>query len=76
MLKEYKTTTEVTGPLLIVEGVEGVGFDELVEVELANGEQRRGKVLEVSDDKAVIQMFEGTSGINVPETKVRFHGDV
>ncbi len=76
MLKEYKTTTEVTGPLLIVEGVEGVGYDELVEVELANGELRRGKVLEVSDDRAVIQMFEGTSGINVPDTKIRFQGDV
>src|SRR3989344_5315651 len=76
MLKEYKTTTEVTGPLLIVEGVDGVGYDELVEVELASGEIRRGKVLEVNKDRAVIQMFEGTSGINVPETKIRFQGDV
>ncbi len=76
MLTEYKTTTEVTGPLLIVEGVEGVGFDELVEVEMASGEMRRGKVLEVHKDRAVIQMFEGTSGLNIPETKVRFQGDV
>lgn len=76
MLKEYKTTTEVTGPLLIVDRVEGVSYDELVEVELPGGEQRRGKVLEVNGDKAVIQMFEGTSGLNVPETKVRFKGDV
>src|SRR3990167_3549870 len=76
MLKEYKTTTEVTGPLLIVEGVDVVGYDELVEVELASGEIRRGKVLEVNKDRAVIQMFEGTSGINVPETKIRFQGDV
>lgn len=76
MLKEYKTTTEVTGPLLIVENVEGVSYDELVEVELPSGEKRRGKVLEVNKDKAVIQMFEGTSGLNVPNTKVRFQGDV
>ncbi|MEO6077261.1 MAG: V-type ATP synthase subunit B [Candidatus Andersenbacteria bacterium] len=76
MLKEYKTTTEVTGPLLIVDNVEGVSYDELVEVELANGEIRRGKVLEVNKDKAVIQMFEGTSGLNVPDTKVRFQGNV
>jgi len=76
MLTEYKTTTEVTGPLLIVEGVAGVGFDELVEVEMASGEIRRGKVLEVNKDRAVIQMFEGTSGLNVPDTKVRFQGDV
>lgn len=76
MLKEYKTTTEVTGPLLIVEHVEGVSYDELVEVELASGEKRRGKVLEVNGDRAVIQMFEGTSGLDVPNTKVRFQGDV
>lgn len=76
MLKEYKTTTEVTGPLLIVEKVEGVSYDELVEVELPSGEKRRGKVLEVNGDKAVIQMFEGTSGLDVPTTKVRFQGDV
>jgi len=76
MLKEYKTTREVTGPLLIVEGIEGASYDELVEVDLPSGEQRRGKVLEVNQDRAVIQMFEGTTGLNVPETKVRFKGDV
>ena len=76
MLKEYKTTTEVTGPLLIVENVEGVSYDELVEVELASGEKRRGKVLEINKDKAVIQMFEGTTGLDVPNTKTRFQGDV
>lgn len=76
MLTEYKTTADITGPLLIVEHVSGVGYDELVEVEMANGEMRRGKVLEVHNDRAVIQMFEGTSGLNVSETKVRFQGDV
>jgi len=76
MLKEYKTTTEVTGPLLVVDKVEGASFDELVEVTLPSGEERRGKVLEVNDDKAVIQMFEGTTGLDVPTTKVRFTGDV
>ncbi len=76
MLTEYKTTADITGPLLIVEHVAGVGYDELVEVEMASGEKRRGKVLEVHNDRAVIQMFEGTSGLNIPETKVRFQGDV
>ncbi|MBI3255427.1 MAG: V-type ATP synthase subunit B [Candidatus Andersenbacteria bacterium] len=76
MLKEYKTTTEVKGPLLIVEDVAGVAYDELVEVELASGEKRRGKVLEVNEDKAVIQMFEGTAGLDVPSTKIRFQGSV
>lgn len=76
MQKEYKTTSEVTGPLLIVEGVEGVSYDELVDVELPSGEARRGRVLEINNDRAVIQMFEGTVGLNVSETKVRFRGDV
>jgi len=76
MLKEYKTTTEVTGPLMVVEGVEGASYDELVEVELPSGEVRRGKVLEIDGQKAVIQMFEGTRGLNVSGTKTRFTGDV
>ncbi|MFH1354300.1 MAG: V-type ATP synthase subunit B [bacterium] len=76
MLKEYKTTKEITGPLLIVEGVEGVAYDELVEVASPGQEKRRGKVLEVMDDRAVVQMFEGTSGLSVSGTKVRFLGDV
>lgn len=48
MLKEYKTVTEVVGPLMVVEGVEGVKYDELVEIELQTGEKRRGKVLEIN----------------------------
>lgn len=76
MLKEYKTTKEITGPLLVVEGIEGASYDELVDIDLPSGEKRRGKVLEVNRDIAVIQMFEGTTGLNVSETKVRFRGDV
>lgn len=76
MLQEYKTTTEVAGPLLIVDEVDGASYDELVEVELASGEVRHGKVLEIEGKRAVIQMFEGTSGLDVANTKVRFKGDV
>ena len=76
MLREYTTTREVAGPLLIVDRVAGVAYDELVEVTLPSGEARRGRVLEVNGDTAVIQMFEGTTGLNVPDTKVRFTGDV
>jgi V/A-type H+/Na+-transporting ATPase subunit B len=76
MLKEYKTVVEVTGPLLIVDKVEGVAYDELVEVYLPSGEQRLGRVLEVDGQRAVVQMFEGTSGLDVSRTKVRFRGDV
>ncbi|TET79448.1 V-type ATP synthase subunit B, partial [candidate division TA06 bacterium] len=72
MLKEYKTITEVSGPLILVEGVEGVKYEELVEVELASGETRRGRVLEVDRDRALIQIFEGTRGIDVPGSKIRF----
>ena len=74
MLKEYKTVTEVVGPLMVVEGVEGIKFEELVDIEIQTGERRRGRVLEIDRDKAVIQLFEGSTGINLQETKVRFLG--
>lgn len=74
MPKEYQTVTEAVGPLLVVEQVEGVKFEELVEIELQNGEIRRGRVLEVDRDVAMIQLFEGSSGLNLKETKVRFLG--
>lgn len=74
MLKEYRTVREVAGPLMLVEQVEGVKYDELVEIELANGELRRGKVLEVDQNTALVQLFEGSTGINVNECKVRFLG--
>jgi V/A-type H+-transporting ATPase subunit B len=74
MLKEYKTVSEVVGPLMVVEGVEGVKYEELVEIEIQTGEKRRGRVLEVSGDKAMIQLFEGSSGINLKKTSVRFLG--
>ena len=59
---------------MTVEGVEGVKFDELVEIELQNGERRQGQVLEIEGDKAIVQIFEGSEGINLPDTKVRFLG--
>ena len=74
MLKEYKTVREVVGPLMVVDGVEGVKLEELVEIELQTGEKRRGRVLEVNGDKAMIQLFEGSSGINLKNTSVRFLG--
>ena len=74
MLKEYKTVTEVVGPLMVVEQIEGVKFDELVEIQMQDGEIRHGQVLEVSKDKAMVQIFEGPSGINIKDTKVRFPG--
>ena len=74
MLKEYKTIKEIVGPLMFVEGVEGIKYEELVEIETQNGELRRGRVLEVNGDKAVVQLFENSAGINLKDSKVRFLG--
>ena len=74
MLKEYSTVSEVVGPLMAVEGVEGIKYEELVEVELQTGEKRRGRVLEIDGDKAMVQLFEGSTGINLKGTSVRFLG--
>lgn len=74
MLKEYRTVKEVVGPLMVVDNVEGVKYDELVEIEIQTGEIRRGKVLEVEGNKAMVQLFEGSSGINLKGTKARFLG--
>lgn len=74
MLKEYKSLKEVVGPLIIVEGVSGVKYEELVEVQLQTGEKRRGRVLEIDKDRAMVQLFEGSAGINLERTSVRFLG--
>jgi V/A-type H+-transporting ATPase subunit B len=74
MIKEYNTVREIVGPLMLVEGVEGVKYDELAEIELPSGELRNGSVLEVNRDKALIQLLEGVIGVNVRDTKVRFKG--
>ena len=59
---------------MLVEGVEGAKYEELVEVQMQNGEKRRGRVLEINEDKATIQLFEGSSGINLKNSSVRFLG--
>jgi len=74
MLKEYRSITNVSGPLLHVEGVKGVKYEELVDIKLDDGSIRSGRVLEVNRDNALIQVFEGTSGIDTENTRVRFLG--
>ncbi len=74
MLKEYKSIKEIVGPLMLVDGVDGVKYDELVEVELADGSIRSGKVLEVQEDKALVQLFERAQGIQLSTAKARFLG--
>ena len=67
---------EIKGPLVIVDGVENAAFDELVEIETTEGERRLGKVLEVGNGKAVVQVFEGTTGLSVSGTNAKFVGKV
>jgi V/A-type H+-transporting ATPase subunit B len=72
VVREYTSIREIRGPLLIVEGVPDAAYDEIVEVELANGEKRRGRVLETASGYAVVQVFEGTTGIATTNAKVKF----
>ena len=72
--REYTTVTEVSGPLMVVDGVEGVAYNEIVDIETPNGEKRSGQVLEVRNDVAVVQVFEGTDDLNTKNTKTRFTG--
>ena len=74
MMKEYRTIHEISGPLMVVEHVDGVTYDELAEIELRDGSTRRCKVLEVNGDKAVVQLFESSAGINLRDSKIRFLG--
>jgi V/A-type H+-transporting ATPase subunit B len=74
MQKEYKTITEISGPLVFAEVDEPVGYDEIVEIETPNGEVRRGQVLESTSEFVAIQVFEGTSGID-KNSSVRFLGE-
>lgn len=72
MIREYQTIKEIVGPLMTVTGVEGVKYEELVEIETQTGEKRLGRVLEIDGDKAVVQLFESAAGINMKNSKVRF----
>jgi V/A-type H+-transporting ATPase subunit B len=74
MLKEYKTVSEISGPLMMVEGVEDAKFGHMVDIELGDGTMRHGQILQVQGDKVMVQVFEGTSGIDVSGTTVRFLG--
>ena len=74
MPKEYRTIQEIAGPLMMVQDVEGVTYNELGEIELANGDKRRCKVLEIDGTNAVVQLFEASTGINMENTKIRFLG--
>ena len=75
VVKEFKTISYVSGPLIFVNNPKNVSYGETAIITLANGEKRNGQVLDISGDIAVVQVFEGTSGIDDLRTKVRFSGE-
>jgi len=72
---EYTTIRQISGPLLFVESVRGVGYGELARIRTPSGEERRGQVLEIGGGVAVVQVFEGTTGLDVAKTRIRFTGE-
>ncbi len=75
MIKEYHNVKSVEGPLLFVEGVSGIGYGEIVEIESESGVKKRGKILEISENLACVQIFESTMGLDTRGTKVKFFGE-
>jgi V/A-type H+-transporting ATPase subunit B len=73
-VKEFRTVENIVGPLILVKGVEKVGYGEIAEIKLPDGTIRRGKVLETQEDTVLVQVFEGTSGLEPGTTQVRFIG--
>jgi V-type H+-transporting ATPase subunit B len=73
---DYRTVVGVDGPLVILEHVKQPRYSEIVNITLGDGSQRRGQVLEVSGTKAVVQVFEGTAGIDARDTRIEFTGDI
>ena len=73
--RTFRTITEISGPLVFVESVTGVGYGELVEVTSPSGEVRKGQVIDVSEEATVVQVFEGTSDLDTKTTMVRFTGE-
>lgn len=74
MAREYRTIEEIAGPLMLVKQVEGVAYNELGEIKLANGEKRHCRVLEVNGSDALVQLFEASTGINLSDSTVKFSG--
>jgi V/A-type H+-transporting ATPase subunit B len=74
--REYRSVTQVAGPLMIVEGVEEVAYGEVVHIRTPEGDSKMGQVLESQESLAIVQVFEGTRGLDTDQTRVRFSGDI
>jgi len=75
VVKEYTSVVEVSGPLMIVDNVSNISYGEMVEIEITSGERKTGQVLDAMENKAIVQVFEGTSGLDTKGTKARFLGE-
>ena len=74
MIIEYKGLNQINGSLVMLEGVKDAAYDEMVEIRLDNGSSRTGRIVQIEGDKVVIQVFEGTKGLSLVNTKTRFTG--
>lgn len=74
MAIEYLGLSAINGPLVVLEGIQGAAFDEIVEMTVAGKEKKLGRIVEIYDDKAVIQVFEGTEGMALRNTHTRLTG--
>ncbi len=72
LIKEYTGLAQIDGPIIVIDNIKDVGFDEMVEITGPSGDVRKGRVLQVSNDRAVVQVFEGTTGLNINKTRVKF----
>ncbi len=75
VLKEYEGLKKIKGPLIFIEGIKDVGYEEMVEITAPDGTVLHGRVLELGSDVAVVEVFEGTGGLSITSTKVRFMGE-
>ena len=71
-MKEYRTVANISGPLMLVEMVDGAKYGHIVDIELSDGSIRHGQILQVEKDKVLVQVFEGTRGVDVDKSTVRF----
>ena len=73
--KEYVGLHRIKGPLIFIEGIKDVGYEEMVEITAPDGGRLHGRVLEIGSNLAVVEVFEGTSGLSITGSKVRFLGE-
>ena len=74
MVLNYVGLKEISGSLIVLEGVEGASYEEVVDIKLEDGSYRKGRIVQIEGDKVVVQVFEGTHGISLSNTKVKLKG--